>query len=212
MISLSKSLSAQVLGSRALARGVCIVALPSAGTIEHCSRRYLFDRGGIALACSIAVALSTIHCNGDLATRPYPPAKVAFTVHPRDAAAGAPIAPAVQVTVQDAQGNTVTSSTASITVATATNPGGGTLSGTTTVCAVAGVATFSYLTIDKAGADYTLTAASGSLTGATSSSFTGSAGAASRVAFTATYRTEFAQRSWADWIFTRQPDDLTALL
>jgi len=39
-------------------------------------------------------------------------------------------------------------------------PGGGTLSGTTTLSAVSGVATFSNLSIDKSGAGYTLTAAS----------------------------------------------------
>jgi len=41
------------------------------------------------------------------------------------------ISPAVRVTVQDAFGNTVPSSSASITVAIGANPGGGTLSGTT---------------------------------------------------------------------------------
>ena len=46
------------------------------------------------------------------------------------------IAPAIQVTVQDALGNTVTSATDSITLAIGTNPGGGTLSGTNPVAAV----------------------------------------------------------------------------
>src|SRR6185295_4677299 len=54
------------------------------------------------------------------------------------------------------------SSTASVTVAIGTNPGGGTLSGTTTVSAVSGVASFSNLSIDKSGAGYTLTAAAAS--------------------------------------------------
>ena len=74
--------------------------------------------------------------------------------------AGVAISPAVQVSVQDAFGNTVTSSGASITVAIGTNPGGGTLSGTATVSASSGVATFSNLSIDKTGTGYTLTAAS----------------------------------------------------
>src|SRR5207237_778039 len=80
--------------------------------------------------------------------------------------------------------NTVTSSTASITVAIGTNPGSGTLSGTTTVAAVAGVATFSNLSIDKVGNGYTLTAASAPLTGATSSAFNISPAAAAKLAFT----------------------------
>src|SRR6185295_11422343 len=83
--------------------------------------------------------------------------RVAFVVQPANANAGASIAPAVQVAVQDAFNNTVTSSSASVTVAIGSNPGGGTLSGTTTVAAVNGVATFSNLSIDKVGTGYTLT-------------------------------------------------------
>src|SRR6185295_4114551 len=111
--------------------------------------------------------------------------KLAFTVQPTNATAGVAIAPAVQVTVQDAFGNTVPSSSASITVAIGANPGGGALSGTATVSAVSGVATFSNLSIDKSGTGYTLTAASGALTGASSSSFNISPAAASKLAFTA---------------------------
>src|SRR5207249_1282203 len=98
-------------------------------------------------------------------------AKLGFTVQPSNAAAGAAITPAVQVAVQDAQANTVTTATTSITVAIGTNPASGTLSGTTTVAAVSGVATFSNLSIDKAGTGYTLTASATGLTGATSSAF-----------------------------------------
>src|SRR5207244_1882187 len=98
-------------------------------------------------------------------------AKLAFTVQPSNTAAGAAITPAVQVAVQDAQGNTVTTATTSITLAIGTNPASGTLAGTTTVAAVNGVATFSNLSIDKAGTGYTLTASATGLTGATSSAF-----------------------------------------
>jgi hypothetical protein len=45
-------------------------------------------------------------------------------------------------------------------IAIGANPVGGTLSGTTTVAAVAGTATFANLSIDKAGAGYTLAATS----------------------------------------------------
>ena len=58
-----------------------------------------------------------------------------------------------------------------MTIAIGTNSGGGTLSGTLTVAAVAGVATFNNLSIDRPGAGYTLTAAGAGLTGATSSPF-----------------------------------------
>ena len=74
----------------------------------------------------------------------------------------------MQVSVEDANGNVVTSDNSSVTVAIGTNPGGGTLGGTLTVAAVNGVATFSNLSINKAGTGYTLTATDGSLSGATS--------------------------------------------
>ena len=45
-----------------------------------------------------------------------------------------------------------------VTLAIGTNPGGGTLSGTLTVTVSGGVATFSDLSIDKAGSGYTLAA------------------------------------------------------
>src|SRR5438309_9191098 len=95
-------------------------------------------------------------------------AKLAFIGSPSTAVAGGVITPAVLVAIQDAQGNTVTSATTSITVAIGTNPASGTLSGTTTVAAVSGVATFSNLSLNPAGTGYTLTASATGLTGATS--------------------------------------------
>jgi hypothetical protein len=47
----------------------------------------------------------------------------------------------VQVTARDLQGNTATDFVGDVTVAIEDNPSGGTLSGTTTLAAVAGVAT-----------------------------------------------------------------------
>ena len=111
-------------------------------------------------------------------------AKLAFTVQPTNTAAGSAITPAVQVTVQDAQGNTVTTATNAISMAIGTNPGGGTLSGTTTVAAVAGIATFPTLSINKTGTGYTLGASATGLTGASSSAFNITPGAATKLAFT----------------------------
>ncbi|HEX8384538.1 MAG TPA: cadherin-like domain-containing protein, partial [Rubricoccaceae bacterium] len=99
------------------------------------------------------------------------PAQLAFTVQPSNVVAGAAISPAVQVTILDGFGNVVTGATDNVTVAIGTNPSGGTLSGTTTVAAVNGVATFSNLSVNLVGTGYTLTASSGSLTGATSAAF-----------------------------------------
>src|SRR5262249_50160021 len=67
-------------------------------------------------------------------------------------------------------GNVATNSTASVSVALANNPGAATLSGTTTVQAVNGVATFSNLSLNKAGTGYTFKATQGALM-ATSTAF-----------------------------------------
>jgi len=94
-----------------------------------------------------------------------------FTTQPGSADAGSIIPGPPTVTIRDNFGNTVTSSTASITVAVGTNPSGGALSGTTTKSATSGVASFTDLSINQAGNGYTLTASSTGLTGATSSAF-----------------------------------------
>jgi hypothetical protein len=111
---------------------------------------------------------------GSGSTSPPPPTatKLAFGVQPSATTAGLQFAPAVQVVVQDAHGATVMSASTSITVAIGTNPGGGALSGTSTVPAVNGVATFSNLSIEAAGSGYTLTASAQGLSGATSAAFT----------------------------------------
>ena len=55
------------------------------------------------------------------------------------------------VTVEDRLGNVVTDYNGSVTIALASNPGGGTLDGNVTAEVVNGVATFSGLTLDVAG-------------------------------------------------------------
>src|SRR5207244_4151131 len=119
-----------------------------------------------------ALAAGIVGCGGETGpTQPAAPTKLVFTVQPTNATAGVAIASAVQVAIQDASGNTVTSATAAVTVALGTNPGGGTLLGTKTVNAGAGVASFGDLVIERAASGYTLVASSGALTGATSFPF-----------------------------------------
>jgi len=77
----------------------------------------------------------------------------------------------VEVTAQDAFGNVATGFTGNVTLTIGSNPGGGTLNGTTTVAAAAGVASFATLSINNAGVGYTLRAGSGALAGATSVTF-----------------------------------------
>jgi hypothetical protein len=92
-------------------------------------------------------------------------------VQPSNAAAGASIAPAVRVTALDALGNVATGFTATVTLAIGTNPGSGTLAGTTAIAAVSGVATFTPLSINNAGVGYRLTASAAGVTAATSALF-----------------------------------------
>src|SRR5439155_1269161 len=113
-----------------------------------------------------------------------PVTQLVFTQPPTTTTASAPIAPPVQVTAQDALGNTVTSFSGSVTVALAANPGGDTLSGTKTIAAVNGVATFSDLSIDRAASGYTLRATTSGLT-VTSAPFTIVAGTATQIAINA---------------------------
>lgn len=112
-----------------------------------------------------------------------PPAyKLTFSQQPTSTTAGATIAPAVTVRIEDEFGS-LTDSTASVTL-TVTG-GGATLSGSSTQAAVAGVASFANLSMTAPGT-HTLTATSAGLTGATSASFSIRAGAPSRLCVVAT--------------------------
>jgi Big-like domain-containing protein/invasin-like protein/calcineurin-like phosphoesterase family protein len=99
-----------------------------------------------------------------------------FTVSPTTVLAGVEITPAVAVTAKDSFNNVITGFTGPVTLAIGVNPSGGTLGGVLSIAAVAGVATFSGLTIDRTGAGYTLKASATSIPGATSGPFTVSAG------------------------------------
>lgn len=91
---------------------------------------------------------------------------VAFVTQPADAVAGQTLNQ-IQVEVRDAAGARLTTYTGNVVLSLSA----GTLSGTATVSAVNGVATFTNLSITAAGT-YTLTAAAGGVTGTNSASFT----------------------------------------
>jgi hypothetical protein len=105
-----------------------------------------------------------------------------MTTQPAGAVNGVALTTQPVVRVTDSDGNTVTTSTAVVTVSKAS--GSGELSGTTTATAVAGVATFTNLVITGTAGDFTLIFTSAPLTAVTSSSFALSAGAATKVAIT----------------------------
>ncbi|HTH63660.1 MAG TPA: hypothetical protein VL563_03175, partial [Gemmatimonadales bacterium] len=106
-----------------------------------------------------------------------------FTTQPSNVTAGVAITPVIVVTAEDAQNNPVTSFTSNVTLAFGTCPVGATLSGTASVAASAGVATFNGISIDKAGG-CTLVANSASLQGVASASFTIAAAAPTKLGFT----------------------------
>lgn len=139
---------------------------------------YSGDDNNLSVTGGCGVAGSTVVITVGPAT------KLAFTQQPGGGAATLAWASQPIVTVQDAGGNTIVGSTASITLAIGTNPNSGVLTCTTNPnSAVGGVATFSGCRIEKAAAGYTLVASSGALTSATSVPFTISVGSPTKVAF-----------------------------
>ncbi len=111
------------------------------------------------------------------------PTQLRFTQGPSTAAAGMPLSPTLQVSVEDQNGNVVTSSAAPVMLTL--SGGSASLVGTTTVDAVNGVATFTGVTVNGVVGSYTLTATSTGLTSATISPFTLTAGAAAQIAINA---------------------------
>jgi adhesin/invasin len=108
--------------------------------------------------------------------------QVAFVQQPTNAAAGATIAPAVTVQLQDAGANPV--SIAGTTITIALTSGTGTLTGTASQATNAsGLATFGDLSINLAGTKE-LTAASAGLTSAVSGTFDITAGPAASIVVT----------------------------
>src|SRR5437762_227712 len=138
--------------------------------------------------------------------------QLAFTVQPSNTVAGAAISPVVQVTALDPAGNPAPSFTGSVTVALGSNPGGSTLSGTTTVAAVNGVASFAPLTLDKTGTGYALTATAVGLIPTTSSGFSITPGAATQLVFGTEPGTTVANRSITPAVKVRALDALGNLV
>src|SRR5213593_4670905 len=137
-------------------------------------------------AAVLPAALLLLTTCGHDVTAPPAPTQLVFIAQPRNIVAGHEFSQAVQVQAEDAHGNQVASFVGNVTVALASNPGGSTLSGTTTVGAVDGIAIFYNLSLDKTGAGYTLTASAsgGGLAAPTSAAFDVAPGPATQLGFT----------------------------
>jgi len=124
---------------------------------------------------------------------PGPRAALAFTVQPSTVEAGATIEPAVQVAVQDALGNVVT--TAEDIVSLAVHTGPGTLGGTLEVAADQGVARFADLSIALAATGYQLVARATDLPDVESTTFDVTTGAPAKLVFLAQPESAVAGRA-----------------
>ncbi|HTS95940.1 MAG TPA: spherulation-specific family 4 protein [Streptosporangiaceae bacterium] len=113
-------------------------------------------------------------------------AQVAFTAQPGGGANGAAWSGQPAVSVEDASGNLVTGNASAVTLAIASQPGSGAALSCTKnpVTASGGVASFAGCKITGKAGTYTLKAADGSLTPATSGTFAVTVGAATQLVFT----------------------------
>ena len=102
-----------------------------------------------------------------------PASQLVILSQPTDEAVSTNISPAIQVAVRNSAGQTITTSTATITVqiTPATGTAGATLNGTTNQVATQGVALFNNLSINTPGTGYTLTFSSLGLASAVSQTF-----------------------------------------
>lgn len=145
----------------------------------------VLDKVGAGYALAASAAGLTADTSGSFDVLPdLGLSRLAFSLQPGTTVAGTTIAPAIEIRALDGFGNTFTSFSGDVTIAIGANPAGGTLSGTTTAAAVAGVATFDDLRIDRAGDGYILTASAPSVPGAASAAFDIAPGPASLLVFT----------------------------
>lgn len=94
-----------------------------------------------------------------------------YTVQPTDSFISTAISPAVVLNVVDIYGVLAAGFNGNVTMRLASNPSHATLSGTTTVTASGGVATFSNLLINAGAKNYTLKASAPGISSATSNTF-----------------------------------------
>jgi S-adenosylmethionine hydrolase len=120
-----------------------------------------FAANGTAGSFQITASAGAATATFDLTSTPRLPNQLAVLSAPASITAGQTFS--MQVAVEDNFGNVVTSDSSTVTISLSGVSGGGFTSGTTAIAAVNGVATFSNLTIQRAGS-YTLGAhASGRL-------------------------------------------------
>jgi hypothetical protein len=152
-----------VIGSRpvsgTLAGQTTVAAVQGVATFSN----LIIDKAGSGYTLTAVANGATGATSSSFDVTPAP-RKLAFGVQPKPSQVGHAISPAVEVAVQDQQGETLAGASATVTIVIASGPAGGRLSGAVTVPAVNGVATFADLTIDTPGYGYTLLAYAEGLT------------------------------------------------
>jgi MYXO-CTERM domain-containing protein len=174
-ITIGTNPGAATLGGTATQAASGGVALFADLTLDHQGSGYKLNATGTGVSSAVSNAFNIT---------PGAATKLAVSQQPTLSVAGEPIAPPVQIAVEDDFGNRVPTYTGDITIALQANPGSGTLGGTTTVAAMSGVASFADLTIDRAATGYTLRATATDLTMVDTAAFDVISGSASAIAFT----------------------------
>ena len=188
-----------VVTGNASAVTLAIASQPGTGAALGCAANPVTASGGVAsfAGCEItgkagtytlsaADGSLTTATSGAVGITPGAAAKLAVTTQPGGGANAAAWTTQPVVSVEDASGNVVTGNASAVTLAIASQPGSGaTLSCTKNpVTASGGVATFAGCKITGRAGSYTLKATDGSLTPATSSTFSVTVGAAAQLVFT----------------------------
>jgi hypothetical protein len=172
-----------VTGAGGVLSGTNPVSTAANGTATFSNLRITGTVGQYTLRFS-AMGVSAATAN-PLTLQPGAATALAMSTQPPPSAiSGVPLSPQPAVRVVDQSGNTVTSSTASITASLESGPG--TLGGTLTVSAVGGIATWTNLAITGTTGSYTIRFASAGLTPVISGSIGLGAGAATALQFVGT--------------------------
>ena len=162
-----------IRGLRLAAGGTLRLRVTATAPVDCGTYSYLWRSAALAGGHLVSVATGTrghttvvsTHCTLRFSTEPHN-TKVGDHITGADFN---PSGPPVTVEVVDAAGTVVTSSSASVAIALAKNPGSSSLAGTVRLNAVHGVAKFTALSLGKPADGYQLAAAS-KLTGAADSS------------------------------------------
>jgi hypothetical protein len=197
-VSVENAASGVVTGNSSTVT-LAIASQPGSGATLACSANPVTATGGVAsfAGCKITGKAGTYTVkatDGSLTSATSTTfsvtagaaAQLAFATQPGGGANGAAWSTQPKVSVEDASGNVVTGNSSTVTLAIASQPGSGAALSCTAnpVTASAGVASFAGCKITGKSGSYTLKATDGSLTSATSSTFSLTVGAAAQLVFT----------------------------